>query len=625
MNKKNKPLKIEESIKVAKNIFDKENSIYNDNQDLFWNISNLISNPSNNKVVSRSLLDTKFRIGKKKISYYENNNDTYKYGVYIIPKNEKLVKGGEEDIIFKYLIYRIKIDSNTIEYITDSNSFDKILPKYYGNNTSLDYSSITNNIFSKIQNEKELKIYEIHGYVKNETVKKLRVRFYSDSNFDIISDVKKNFLRNWQEELELMDIGFSKGKKTFKIKFRRMSQNMLRIQLNKRSSLYYELSNLFGIEDGTILFKENNEITLINDLFREKTVNWYLETINKDILNRYSKFMELDQNNVAVLKKDNIFNKLNQILKEFGYIIEPLPLTKNDFSIISKKGKKSEFFRVKDNNGKIVQNILIDHNQYYSEGENLFKKYFMLIPFLILDYRKNNSIILDNNSKYIISTGLLLKALLKEDKDLIKSLFINAEIQEIRKDSLEKYGSIAREIANNLEEYNKKLEGNSQQKGQFLEILSLCLLARIFNIERIGGCLNEDGVFSIDKEKIHYDVKNIKGNLIGSETNSENAIKCIEYIEKSNIEHYVYILKNEDLKSSFEEIYPLIKEKLNEKNINCSVSGISIEGICKLYDICFQDGPLNKIDFNKVGELFKSNKFITVNDISEESLVNSLN
>jgi hypothetical protein len=320
-------------------------------------------------------------------------------------------------------------------------------------------------------------------------------------------------------------------------------------------------------------------------------------------LKDYADYLDLTWYDKPVLKYENIRNTIRDGALKLGFKVSDVQLVKkNGLYFPSKRGEAKQYHVlrfIKD--GKIIQYVLLDQEKLYEIGnEQTIKKFFMLSPFIILDFRRNLKPDFDyyKFNNYILNSGDFLFNLKNDTNALIKML------TETGKDVIEKldltdHYKVTSELLGKIETMNL----NSQQKGALFETICFIILSKVFLTKKIGGSRQPDGKFIIDDTKIVYDAKNLgpKTSLIKSVTKDKH-IKDIDYIKQENATHYVYITRQIE-----DEMFNKVKQKIESAVPTCTVSAITAKALQDLVKL-YSDPRL--VSKKKIKDLLCSGKLV---------------
>ena len=591
----------------------------NQNQSFFVNLSNIIDNIPNSKFIYRKI------ISKRKIQEFYRDRTDFVPKIKIINKNiigvlqevksKRRFNSSKEDrviennILFKIGNKEIRVtkrprlflnhlrnifpgnvreqdifieNQNGKEFIKLLFNIETKLPKVNLNGINTFGINVGKNIWININSEEKDKILDKIKKIKYGTSfifgKKLE-------NFRL-SNLRQINFREDEEEARLLVSPI--GIKQFRIYWKHGSNLDLRKEISNYLHIPYEGS--------CVILDYANDEERIYDFFKENRIDWLKKNIlYKDLLQKYSDFIEIDQKDKPRLKMERIFSVLNRIAKTEKYKLEKIYLRRvNSVFFPMRKSKKIKteglkpsncFFRITDNKGKIIQHFFLDHEFLdKNDVKEFLDSYFIFHPLVALDYR------LEDLEPFSINTGIFIKSLKNNPKLAFEKLLRDKD--SISNKERDIYFNNAKRHLENIEAINHKL--HTQQKGAYFESICFSILSQIFLTKRIGNRLNPDGKFILDDEKILYDAKNIASSnstnsLLQSVTNKRGKIKDIDYIIRGGVKKYLFIVKNLR-KKDFEEV----KFKI-ESAINCNVSAIEVNVLKKVVDYYNKDN----LEFSK--------------------------
>ncbi|MCX6770768.1 MAG: hypothetical protein NTX79_01810 [Candidatus Micrarchaeota archaeon] len=555
---------------------------------------------------------------KKVFKKKSSNTHLYKFGYLTAGSKRKLVglvlktelrtlyrSGNKGETINDNDFSIFSIDGNRITFTGKEKQFKKYFLDYYHHDifsvdrpvVQQDPKKLSETFLLAGNKDNALEIYQLH---LNQTKdgKKLRIRIFSDSGA-LMENFNKSLLSekllDGVELKNINSIGFKKGNDTVTLKISRVNANQFLLRWKSKNKLSKELSNKFNIGDSdSVIFDQMNEAALISDLFREvKLLPYQKNKIYQSILKDrfYSDLIKIDKNSVPWLNYDSLSKKLQATLRGNGAKINVTRVKKKcGVFFPSRKAKGSSPHKrllVISKKSKIVQHLLIDHQQIYNMGEQAaLKQYFVFVPFLVLDFRKNQreDYTDEKNQELLLSSGAFLSDLKNKPND-VSNLVLNKSKKIIEDKLLDQYFQVACELLDNLASINPLLD--SQQKGALFESLCFCILSRILLTKKVGNAYEPDGKFILDDEKIIYDAKNLgkrADNPLLASVSHKGKIKDISYIKNEGVKNYIYIV-NETPEAHFKPVKEAIERECN----GCKVSAITLSAVRDIVNVYKKD------------------------------------
>ncbi|MEK6915587.1 MAG: hypothetical protein AABW89_03550 [Nanoarchaeota archaeon] len=618
---------------------------YNPNKDFFFNISSIIDRIPISKFVYRR------RVSKKKIKEFYKGKSAFVPKIKIvngmivgvlqeIRKGRKYNSSKEENFIRNNILFKIgnkeirvskrpKLFLNHMRNIFPGNVREQDI--ILENLTGGEFVKSLFNIEGKLIG---VKLQGINTLGIN-VGKKVWIRIASEEKESVLDKIKKikygedlifgKKLENFKLS-NMRQINFCKEDKEAKLIIVQVGIKQFRVFWKHGSyrPLIQEITAYLKLpfEGSCLILDYQNDEERIYDFFKENRVDWVKRNIlYRDILQKYSSYIEVDRKEKPQLRMERIFSELNRFakgdkskidkvyLKKINNIYFPRRISKK----IKKEGLKQSncFFRITNKEGKIIQHFFLDHEFLDKHDVKEFlDSYFIFHPLVSLDFRANGDL-----EPFSINTGIFLKNLKDDPKKAYQMILRDKD--SISANEREIYFNNSRGHLDKMDEINYKL--SNQQKGAYFEAICFGVLSQIFLTRRIGNRLNPDGKFILEDEKVLYDAKNLKtitstNTLLQSITKKNGQIKDIEYIKNGNVKKYLFIVKELNEKDFID-----VKAKI-ESSTSCKVSAIEIGLLRKIVEYYLED-PL-KFSIRKLNAILFSGEL--KNDINKKEVTNSI-
>lgn len=524
-------------------------------------------------------------------------------------KAETLSSSDEKSIII------FKIESTELSIIGNRDRFLKTVNNYFRYKYAKEDRALCQtepdkklaDLVSVTQRDNQIYLYKIQ-YNDIEGGKKLRVRAYSDSGSILDKFIKRNFTgeAGVHDLRQILSLSFTNKKQSATLKITRLNENQYLLRWKNDNDLSHNISKLYDVSvSDTLLIDSSNDKKLLNDLFRTERVDVFsIKNIYNRVLKEYSDYIELNWYNMPRLKYQNIYAKMREGASKLGYKIDVVRLTKRNGLYLPYQKNKTSYYKMLriSKDGKIVQHVLLNHEELYESGnEATIRKFFCFSPFIILDFRKNpkNEFEHVKDNDYTINSGEFLYELKNNPKVLLQMLTEQGK-DIIEKFNLEDHYKIASELLDNLDKFNLK----SQQKGALFEVVCFIILSKMFLTRKIGGSLRPDGKFIINNDKIVYDAKNLgsKTSFVKSVTRYGH-IKDIDYINQEKASKYIYIATKID-----EQEFIKVKGQIEAAAPTCTVSVLTTDALKDLVKL-YNSDP-RRIDMQKVEAILYSGSIV---------------
>ena len=524
-------------------------------------------------------------------------------------KAETLSSSDENSIII------FKIESTELSIIGNRDRFLKTVNNYFRYKYAKEDRTLCQtepdkklaDLVSVTQRDNQIYLYKIQ-YNDIEGGKKLRVRAYSDSGSILDKFIKRNFTggAGVYDLRQILSLSFTNKKQSATLKITRLNENQYLLRWKNDNDLSNNISKLYDISvSDTLLIDSSNDKKLLNDLFRTERVDVFsIKNIYNRVLKEYSDYIELNRYNMPRLKYQNIYAKMRESASKLGYKIDVVGLSKRNGLYLPYQKNKTSYYKMLriSKDGKIVQHVLLNHEELYESGnEATIRKFFCFSPFIILDFRKNPKNEFKNvkDNDYTINSGEFLDELKNNPKVLLQMLTEQGK-DIIEKFNLEDHYKIASELLDNIDKFNLK----SQQKGALFEVVCFIILSKMFLTRKIGGSLRPDGKFIINNDKIVYDAKNLgsKTSFVKSVTRYGH-IKDIDYINHEKASKYIYIATKID-----EQEFIKVKGQIEATAPTCTVSVLTTDALKDLVKL-YNSDP-RRIDMQKVEAILYSGSIV---------------